>query len=165
MKYVMFETTYGGCRQHVPIIFPNTLGHLDVAKAIQDNPSLGLNRVVSAGFLSSLHLSIERGRKSTMLKLGPLSTDQNNILMNDYNIGLDVNAVIDPNAQLSVGATSSIEALQGLLSLVHDTLVPLDVISSWDPIQRGLASAWASASYINASDNPVYVPPKPSFTP
>lgn len=41
--------------------------------------------------------------------------------------------------------------------------VPLEDIRQWTPEESAAAEAWASKSYIRASDNPVRVPPKPDF--
>lgn len=54
-------------------------------------------------------------------------------------------------------------------SILHDLLllvcyvVPKKVIKAWTPEQRKLAETWAAKTHLRASDNPVRVPPRPSF--
>lgn len=56
------------------------------------------------------------------------------------------------------------EHLQSLLAMViHDALVPLEMIASWTPTQRLLADDWAYNVHLRASDNINRVPAKPDF--
>lgn len=56
------------------------------------------------------------------------------------------------------------EDIQSLLALViHEELVPLEVIAAWTPEQRLLADDWAINVHVRASDNINRVPAKPAF--
>lgn len=49
MKYVMFQITTGDLVRHVPVIFPDTLVHSDVAGLLLALPQLTGASIVSAG--------------------------------------------------------------------------------------------------------------------
>lgn len=57
MKYIIYKRTYCGVEQEIPIIFPNQLVHLDVAKALKD--VVGSSKIIAAGEFSSLNISAE----------------------------------------------------------------------------------------------------------
>ena len=65
MKYIVFEKTILGMKQEIPIIFPNLLVHLDVAKAL--TKVVETSRIVAAGEFSSLDIDAEVGGKSTSI--------------------------------------------------------------------------------------------------
>ncbi len=46
MKYIIFEKEINGLKHKIPIIFPNSLVHLDIAKALI--PIVGTKRIVGA---------------------------------------------------------------------------------------------------------------------
>lgn len=68
MKYVMFES---GSYQKFPIIFPDSIPHSDIAKAILGIEELKVLdlKVYSAGFIEGLLVSGTTG-KSTTLEVG-----------------------------------------------------------------------------------------------
>lgn len=61
-------------------------------------------------------------------------------------------------------APATDEELADLLSLANVD-VPSEIIQGWTQEQRDEAEAWAAATALAASDNPVAVPPRPSFLP
>lgn len=80
MKYVMFKKQFGDhLLQFVPVIFPNTLVHADVAEAMLPGPLVGYE-IHSAGEWTGLDAC---GRSST-LNLSHDPEDTTRIIMNDY---------------------------------------------------------------------------------
>jgi hypothetical protein len=55
MKYIIYIRDYCGVRQELPIIFPNQLVHLDVAKALKG--VVGSSKIVAAGEFSSADIN------------------------------------------------------------------------------------------------------------
>jgi hypothetical protein len=89
MKYVMFEVQMpGGMVRHVPVMFPDSLVHEDVADALAGIPGLNGNTVVSAGTCSFMPGSIDVGGESKTLELKSHPGDQITINMIDYQYGL-----------------------------------------------------------------------------
>lgn len=80
MKYIMLEFRLG---VKVPIIFPESLDHLEVATAlITGIPSL-LGSVVSAGFIAVGKVSLLAG-DSKGLGVGPMIGDDLEIMSHDH---------------------------------------------------------------------------------
>jgi len=61
-KYVMFQDADGRC---IPVIFPGSLVHLDVARSVRAALPRG-NAVVSAGHIGALHVSSAFGESETL---------------------------------------------------------------------------------------------------
>jgi hypothetical protein len=88
-KYVMIEATFGTTKRLFPIIFPDSLVHLEVATVMKlCGPLDGHEpRVVSAGNVDMLDLSNCSG-KSTTLGLSSRSIDAHIIVNYDYEHGI-----------------------------------------------------------------------------
>lgn len=86
MKYIMFEVTQGDLKRKVPIIFPSTLVHSEVAKALCKISGLS-SRIVGAGELTIRTTGCHG--KSTTLKIGSKSDDTKIINTYDYSFGIE----------------------------------------------------------------------------
>lgn len=85
MKYVVIQAMVGSLVREIPVIFPNDLSHVDVAKAI----ILGCKEVqcgvpISAGFINSFELDASTHGHSITLNLDARQEDQELIRMCDY---------------------------------------------------------------------------------
>ena len=84
MKYIVFRTKDG--RQEIPIIFPNHLVHLEVAKAM--SKIVGTSRIVAAGEFSSLEIEANcHGKSSTIGVKSRGKEDERLIAAFDYVFG------------------------------------------------------------------------------
>lgn len=54
MKYIIYKRIYCGVEQELPIIFPNNLVHLEIAKALKD--IVGSSKIIAAGEFSSMNI-------------------------------------------------------------------------------------------------------------
>lgn len=94
MKYIMLKVTSRvGDVRHLPVIFPDALIHQEVFEALQSQLlRRPLSRpanveVSSAGFVNA-EVSVELGRSSESLRIGPLMRDERHINGIDYNHGV-----------------------------------------------------------------------------
>lgn len=87
MKYVMFKTRLGECDALMPVIFPNTISHVDVAEAIQGMAGMSKAEVASAGFINLRAISCHG--ESETLELQSEPGDLTVINTNDYFHGLN----------------------------------------------------------------------------
>jgi len=62
-KYIMFQTTDGRC---IPVIFPGTLVHADVARGMRAAALPRGAAVVSAGHIGTLHVTSTFGDSETL---------------------------------------------------------------------------------------------------
>lgn len=84
MKYVMFKRELPNLTHYVPVIFPNTGVHSDIAAAIISMPGMSEFKPVSAGEVT-LGFEINCSGHSTTLELASdPEHDQYVIAMNDY---------------------------------------------------------------------------------
>lgn len=83
MKYVMFEKRTKGMSHLVPIIFPSSLVHADVAEALKT--VLKGYKPTSAGEVSPMIMAAHG--ESTTLKLKANPRDTQVIMLNDYGVG------------------------------------------------------------------------------
>lgn len=89
MKYVMLKKTAGQVSFYIPIIFPDSLVHADVAKAI-----LGIMptaEVSSAGMLGSYSIESDPYGASETLNVRSDRRDKRRIKMNDYGGAIEEN--------------------------------------------------------------------------
>ena len=85
MKYIVFQTK-DGC-QEIPIIFPNTLVHIEVAQAL--SKIVGTSRIVAAGEFSSLDIDATCHGKSTTIGIKSREDDDAQLISNyDYHFGM-----------------------------------------------------------------------------
>jgi hypothetical protein len=92
-KYVMFEVN----GQKVPIIFPGTLVHADVTRAILGSFTLGEDHeasVVSAGGIPALQVIAVEGRSTTM-NIESKPEDASTINTYPYNHGREATIPMD----------------------------------------------------------------------
>ncbi|QDB70627.1 hypothetical protein RSP_0048 [Pseudomonas phage RSP] len=83
MKYVMFEKRMSdGCSHMVPVIFPNTLVHDEVANALTLGPLKGYIPC-SAGEISPLDMQ-PHGESTTLGLKADEERDETVIRLNDY---------------------------------------------------------------------------------
>jgi hypothetical protein len=89
MKYIIYTRDYFGVRQEIPIIFPNQLVHLEVAKALKS--VVGSSKIVAAGEFSSLNIDSDGfiGKSTTIGIRSRGKRDGKLIAMFDYKQGLD----------------------------------------------------------------------------
>jgi hypothetical protein len=102
MKYICFETTLGGEKQKIPIIFPKQLVHAMVAEAMIPcfaAHGLGILLPVSAGEVTIFGTEITCHGKSETLKLHADPRDAATIHNHDYCFGLDMP---EQNAAVSI---------------------------------------------------------------
>lgn len=86
MKYVMFAIQVAGVTQNVPVVFPNSLVHADVAKALLAGPLKGYTPVSAGeGLISSEAL---HGKSTTLGLVARESLDTVILNTNDYLHGL-----------------------------------------------------------------------------
>jgi hypothetical protein len=85
MKYVMFAITQDGLTHNVPVLFPTSLIHADVAAVLLTGPLKGY-QVVSAGEGTILSLGLHG--KSTTLGLSSRVIDSKILNTIDYLMGL-----------------------------------------------------------------------------
>ena len=57
MKYIIFTKLIGDLPQEIPILFPNELVHLEVAKALVK--VVGTSKIVAAGEFNSMQINSE----------------------------------------------------------------------------------------------------------
>ena len=85
MKYIVFRTLDG--RQEIPIIFPNTMVHLEVAQALVK--LVGTSRVVAAGEFSSLDIDATCHGSSTTIGIKSREKQDSLMIGNyDYHFGM-----------------------------------------------------------------------------
>lgn len=100
MKYVMLRTQFGNMEQLVPIIFPNQLGHDQVAQAIlRVLPNGGT--VVSAGDVSLDRANIDRYSSSISCNVAAHYDDDIVINTIDYMHGVGFARGAKPNVRKS----------------------------------------------------------------
>lgn len=86
MKYIMLKKDKEGVQHYVPVIFPTTLVHEDIANAMLD--VLPDYEVHSAGEISPFTLGDVHGSSETLnVKSDP--ADSQRIKMNDYFYGCE----------------------------------------------------------------------------
>ena len=86
MKYIVFRKVTGSFQQEIPIIFPNSLVHLEVAQAL--SKIVGTSKVVAAGEFSSLDIEPNVSGRSSSIGIGSRGKiDERLIVGNDYNHG------------------------------------------------------------------------------
>lgn len=84
MKYIIYRTIDG--RREIPIIFPNTLVHLEVAQAL--SKLVETSRIVAAGEFSSLSIEAECHGKSTTIGIKSREEIDDRLIANyDYSHG------------------------------------------------------------------------------
>lgn len=81
----MFEKEINGLKRKIPIIFPNELVHLEVAKALSKH--VETSKIVGAGDISIGVLTI--GGESTTIKIKSKKGDDIIINNYDYSNGLE----------------------------------------------------------------------------
>ena len=88
MKYVIYQRNYCGMKQEIPIIFPNQLVHLDVARVL--SKVIGSSKIIAAGEFSSMDIGGERfGGTSTSIGIGSRGKMDAAVISNfDYFQGL-----------------------------------------------------------------------------
>ena len=81
MKYIIYKRIYCGVEQELPIIFPNNLVHLEIAKALKD--IVGSSKIIAAGEFSSMNIDDEgfSGKSDTGIKSGKKDGDLLKILI------------------------------------------------------------------------------------
>lgn len=84
MKYIIYEKKILGMIQKIPIIFPNQLVHLDVAKAL--TKVIGSSRIVGAG---DCYIKVSGvGGKSTTIGIKSKKGDEELINTFEYFYGM-----------------------------------------------------------------------------
>lgn len=86
MKYIMFLTEVAGIQRKVPIIFPDFLVHIEVAKAMKD--LIGSSKIASAGDVE-LDVRSVHG-KSTTIGISSKTEDKEIISMYNYFQGMEL---------------------------------------------------------------------------
>lgn len=86
MKYIMFEVTMGDLKRKVPIIFPSSLVHSEIAKTLCKVSGLS-SRIVGAGELSIVTTGWHR--KYTTLGIESKKDDAKIINNYDYSFGME----------------------------------------------------------------------------
>lgn len=91
MKYIVFKKMHGDMRRLTPIIFPNTLVHIDVAQTMMAGPLKGWlpdsagTYVPSSGDCceksDTLGLAAKPDRDTLLIRMNDYSVD---IMMEDY---------------------------------------------------------------------------------
>jgi hypothetical protein len=79
MKYIMFIAKIQGNNRRIPIIFPDSLCHIDVAKALKD--IVGTSKVCSAGEINIIVISTH-GESTT---IGIKAKEEDAEIINNYN--------------------------------------------------------------------------------
>jgi hypothetical protein len=106
MKYIMLKRGTGADEQLVPVIFPDFLNHIDVAKAMTAGLALSRATVLSAGSCAVLCMSAEG--KSTTLGVEARHEDAQVINVYDYCQGLDHPNAAGIERMVLVGCASAI---------------------------------------------------------
>ncbi len=90
MKYVVIQVPLGKeLLREIPVIFPNEIVHLDIAKTlIAMCPGFEKGKAVSAGFVNSMDIDAPLHGKSDSLKLITRDEDKSLVQMNDYLHGI-----------------------------------------------------------------------------
>lgn len=88
MKYIVFQHDIAGIKQEIPIIFPNNLVHLEVAKAL--TKVIGSSRIVAAGEFSSTDIEADSiGGESTTIGIKSRKMQDKKLIWGiDYTQGL-----------------------------------------------------------------------------
>jgi hypothetical protein len=106
MKYIMLKRGTGADEQLVPIMFPDFLNHVDVAKALMATLPLSQATPFSAGSCAILCLSTEG--KSTTLGVPARDEDAQVINVYDYSQGLDMPTNAGIEKMVLIGCASAI---------------------------------------------------------
>jgi hypothetical protein len=83
VKYVMFKKKMDQTTHFVPVIFGESIAHIEVAEALLKDALKGYE-VHSAGDLSSMSFTGDVGGESTTLKVSSDPDDERRISMSDY---------------------------------------------------------------------------------
>lgn len=86
MKYVIFLTkSLNGMERKIPIIFPSTLNHIDVARALKDLDGIKSSKISSAG---EVYVKVDKAHgESTTIGIKSKEGDEDIINMIDYGFG------------------------------------------------------------------------------
>lgn len=85
MKYIMFIKKEQGLTRKIPIIFPESLAHIDVAKALSN--LTGTSKICSAGTVDLIVEGVHG--KSTSIGIGSHIEDIDIIESFDYKFGIE----------------------------------------------------------------------------